>query len=392
MGLFTGVAINAPSYSTSTSETPKWMQDAIYNQIYASQNIADKPYEGYDKQTVAGASPDQTQAWNQVRANQGSWAPAMQQAQQGTINSAYAPGGSQAAAPYVNQAAQLNGLTAASPYLNQAVGMNGVQAAQPYMQQAGQSAANVVGQYMNPYQQNVMDTMAAQGARNLSENLLPGVSDAFVRSGQFGSSRMGEFGSRALRDTQEAVLQQQGQLANQGYTQAMSAAQNDLGRQGQLASTAGGLTQAQQQAMMSAGQQVGSMTQAQQQALMSMGQQAGSLTNADLTRQQSAYGQLGALSQQAQNQGLTDSAALEAAGQAQQGTQQRQLDASYQQWQNQQNYPKQQMDWLSTQVRGMAPITPQTTTQNGYGSVGYSPSGLSQIASGLSLYKGLTSQ
>ena len=33
------------------------------------------------------------------------------------------------------------------------------------------------------------------------------MSDAFIRAGQFGSSRMGDFGSRAVRDeSQEAVI------------------------------------------------------------------------------------------------------------------------------------------------------------------------------------------
>ena len=86
-----------------------------------------------------------------------------------------------------------------------------------------------------------------------------------------------------------------------------------------------------------------------------------------------------------------DVAALETAGQSQQGQQQRQLDAAYQQFQEQQMYPKQQLDWMSTQVRGMAPITPQTVTQSGQTSgAAYSPSPLSQLAAGVYAYKGLS--
>jgi len=68
------------------------------------------------------------------------------------------------------------------------------------------------------------------------------------------------------------------------------------------------------------------------------------------------------------------------------------LSAAEQQYQNQLNYPKQQMDWLSTQIRGMAPITPQTktTAENSVGAT-YSPSPLSQLATGLYTYKGLNS-
>ena len=85
-----------------------------------------------------------------------------------------------------------------------------------------------------------------------------------------------------------------------------------------------------------------------------------------------------------------DVASLEGAGTAQQGQMQRQLSAAEQQFQNEQLYPRQQMDWLSTQVRGIAPLVPQTGTQSG-SSTGatYSASPLSQLASGLYTYKGL---
>jgi hypothetical protein len=83
-----------------------------------------------------------------------------------------------------------------------------------------------------------------------------------------------------------------------------------------------------------------------------------------------------------------DAASLEAAGASQQAQQQAQLNAAYQQYQNEQLYPKQQADWLSTQVRGMAPITPQTTNTSG-ATTTFAPSPLSQLATGLYTYKGL---
>ena len=418
--LFQGSPQTATDYATSTSETPKWMQDAIYNQIQVAQNIANRPYESYDMPTVAELSPLQQQAYQQVQENQGNWQAGMNFAQAGmqgmttagtagglntaqsqylspqlagqnlgagqnyynqagqldivgagqgalsqagqqNIMGAASPYLSQAgsaagniygagqgalskaaqqdmmgaASPYLSQAgtaagniygagqgafsqaAKLDMMGAASPYLSQAgnadiigAGANNFGAAgkidavaaadpylsqaskmsalansqnllnasssqdiygaaQPYMSQAGSAAGNIMGaaqpymsqagvttaqalsdralnaanpylnaasqssamnlsQYMSPYKTDVMDVMAKQGARNLSENLLPGVSDAFIKAGQFGSSRMGEFGSRALRDTQESVLNQQAQMANQGYGQALSASQADL--------------------------------------------------------------------------------------------------------------------------------------------------------------------
>lgn len=385
-----GTPLSSFSTTASSTETPKWMQEAIYNQIYAAGNVAQTPYESYDMQRVAGTSPLQQQAYQQVQDNQGMWSPALQAAQQGTLGLAASPGGYSAALPYAQKAEALSGVDAAKSYMDAGLNTSGLAAAQPYLSQSAQSSAGGIQDFMNPYQQQVMDTMAKQGARNLRENLLPAVSDSFVRAGQFGGSRMGEFGSRALRDTQESVLNQQGQLAQQGYGQALTAAQQEQSRLAGIGSTAGQLAGQQQSAMMSAGQNLGSLTQGQQQLLASLGQQAGTLSQADMARQQSALGQLAAMAQQGQGMATQDAAALEAAGRSQQGQQQAELDAAYQQWQQQQLYPKQQLDWLSTQVRGMAPITPQMTTQSTSGTgQTYSASPLSQLASGLATGAGL---
>ena len=305
---------------------------------------------------------------------------------------------------------------------------------------------------------------------------------------------MGEFGSRALRDTQDSVLNQQSQALQAGYGQALGASQADLGRQaqlasqagqlgtaqqnaimqggqalssaqqqalqqqlagvgqaGQLASTIGGLTQQQQQALLSAGQTagqlgtaqqnaimqggqalssaqqqalqqqlagasqygnmastMGGLAQQQQQALLSAGQtagnltagqqqllanigsQAGNLSQVDLARQQSALGQLATMAGQGQQLGIADAAALQGVGDAERAQKQAELTAAQQQWQNEQLYPRQQLDWLSTQIRGMAPITPQTTTNSGATTgATYSASPLSQLATGLSAGAGL---
>lgn len=286
--LFQGSPQTATSYTTSSTETPKWMQDAIYNQIQLATNVANTPYQSYDLPTVAELSPLQQQAYQKIQQSQGQFQPGVTQAQQGTQNLANTT-----------------------------------------------SVANV-GAYMNPYQQQVMDVMAQRGARNLQEDLLPAVSDAFIRAGGFGGSRMGEFGARALRDTGETVLNQQAQLAQAGYGQALGA------------------------------------------------------SAADLTRQQGALSQVADLARTGQAMNTADVAALESAGASQQAQMQAQLNAAKTKFMEQQLYPKQQLDWLSTQVRGMAPITPTSTTQSGSTTGGtYSASPLSQLATGLYTYKGL---
>ena len=440
--LFQGSPQTATSYATSSTETPKWMQDAIYNQIQIAQNIANKPFQSYDMPTVAELSPLQQQAYKNVQANQGFYQGDIDKAQTGmydfgskgtadtlrTAQNQYlqtpatAMGQLTKGQGYFDKAGGLDIVSAANPYLKnadittaQALSKEALTAADPYLTAAGKSSYTDVGKYMSPYQTGVMDVIAKQGARNLSENLLPGVSDAFIKAGQFGGTRMGEFGSRALRDTQESVLNQQAQLANQGYGQALSASQADLARQAQLAgtvgsisgadlsrvlqgagqyqnlaSTAGGLTAQQMQNLASLGQTQTGAGQAQQQFGLTAAQAQQQAQAADYQRQMSALSQFANMQQQEQAMRSADVAALESAGAAQQGQLQNQLNAAKSQFDAEQLYPKQQADFLSTQIRGMAPITPQMQTQSG-GSTGatYSASPLSQLATGLYTYKGL---
>lgn len=441
--IFQGTPQTATSYATSSTETPKWMQDAIYNQVQWAQNIANTPYQSYDMPTVAPLSPLQQQAYANVVANQGSWGPAMQKAQLGMEGFSKKGTADQLRAEqakYLRQDLVNKGLDTGQELFGRAAGMDIVGAAQPYMQQAGattaealseralaaanpylqaasRSAAEQVGEYMSPYQTGVMDVIAKQGARNLTENILPGVSDAFVKAGQFGSSRMGEFGSRAVRDTQEAILNAQAQAAQQGYGQALGAAQADLARQAGLAGTVGSISGADLSRILSGGAQFGQLGQTagqltgqQMQNLASLGQmqtQAGQQQQQfglgaastaqqaqaqDYQRQMTALQQMAAMAQQEQGMRAADVAALETAGAAQQGQAQRELDAARSQFLEEQLYPKQQMDWLNTQIRGMAPITPQISTQSSTTTgATYNPSPLSQLATGLYTYKGLTS-
>jgi hypothetical protein len=79
---------------------------------------------------------------------------------------------------------------------------------------------------------------------------------------------------------------------------------------------------------------------------------------------------------------------MEAIGQSQQAQRQAQLDAAYQQFQEQQRYPQQMLDWYQAQLKGTGQYLPSTTTQSGYTTqMGVSP--LSQLASGLAAYSGL---
>lgn len=407
--IFQGAPQTATSYATSSTETPKWMQDAIYNQIQMSQNVANMPYQAYNQPTVAGFSPLQQRAYADVVSNQGFYKPTLEQAQAGMTGFS-GTGMGTADQLRADQATYLRpdmvgqGLDAGQRLFGQAgattaesLSERALQAANPYLQAASQTAASQVGQYMSPYQTGVMDVIAKQGARNLTENILPGVSDAFIRAGQFGSRGMGESGSRAVRDTQEAILNQQAQAAQQGYTQALGAAQTDLARQGQLAGTVGSISGADLSRILQGGSQYGQLGQMQTQA--GQGQQQFGLNAAqggqsaqaqDYQRQMSALQQMASMAQQEQGMRAADVASLETAGVAQQTQEQKLLDEQKARFLEAQLYPKQQLDWLNTQIRGMAPITPQTSTQaSTTQGASYSPSPLSQLATGLYTYKGL---
>lgn len=214
--------------------------------------------------------------------------------------------------------------------LQKAAGIDITKSAQPYLQQAAKKSVTGIEQYMNPYQEGVMNAIAQQGARNLSENLLPAVSDAFIRAGQFGGSRMGTFGERALRDTQESILNQQSQAIQQGYGQALAASQADLARQAQLASTAGQLTEQQQAALLNIGQAKSNIGQAQQQAGLSAAQQAASTRQQALAQAQQAAAQLGQVGAQQGQLTAQQQAALLNVGQAKTSVGQAQQQAGLQ--------------------------------------------------------------
>ena len=327
MSLFKGTPQTAPSYVSSTTETPKWMQDAIYNQINWSQNIANMPYEAYTGQLVATPQAQQQSAWEKVSKMQGAYETPMLDAMRNTQAIAAAPGAETAAAPYFQRALAADPFMAAQGALSAQAGMlNQMDYAaparnlSPYIQEAAAGTIGAaapatarVAEYLNPFTEAVTNRIAQLGARNLQENLAPALGAQFIRAGQFGSRGMGEMGARTLRDLNESVMAQQAQALQQGYGQALSAAQTDAGRQlqaaQQLASVGGQLTQAQQQAVaqaMAGAGQYGQMAQTagglagqQQQAMLSAAQQSGAMRTADLQRQQSALNQL---AQQAQQQ------------------------------------------------------------------------------------------
>lgn len=267
--------------------------------------------------------------------------------------------------------------------------------------QLGQTAGQLTGQQM----QQLAALGQAQTAAGQAQQQVG------MQAAQAAQAAQTADAARALQaaQAQAALGQTAGQFQGQQQAAMLNAAQAaqaaqaaDYARQmqagqqvGALGQMMGGLTQQQQQALLSAGQALsGAQQQAAAQRLAGAGQYGqlaatmGGFGGADAARQLSALQQMAGMAQQGQALRSADVAALEAAGLTRQQQAQRTLDAARQQFMEQQMYPRQQLDWLSTQVRGMAPITPQTTTQQGY-TTQFAPSPLSQLASGLFAYQGL---
>lgn len=337
----------------------------------------------------------------------------MQQAGNRDTTSVAYPFASQGAG-YIDQSARGSALAGASPYIAASTQPTGLMAASPYLAAASAPSSTGIASYMNPYNDAVTNRIAQLGARNLSENLLPTISSDFIKAGQYGSQRQGDLIQRALRDTQESVLGQQASALQQGYGQAVNAAQSDSARLAGLASTAGGLGTAQQQALLGAGQATGQLSSSDlarlqaagvdlgqlglglssaqatdaarqlaagqgvgnlglgaAQAQANYGLQQGQLNLGALSGYQSALGNaaqgLQGLGTQRQNSGLQAAAALESAGAAQQGQGQANLNALYNQQVQQYNLPWDTISKLSGVIQGL-PVgqttsgTTQTTT------------------------------
>lgn len=267
-----------PQVSSSSSSTsmPAWMQ-TWYNQLLTKgSQVANAPYTANPNQQVAPLTADQTQAYSNVEGMQG----------------------------------------AEQPLLN---------TASSFAQSAGSPIdAAQINNYLNPYTQNVVDSIGSLAGRNLSENLLPAVNDTFTRSGQFGSRGNFDLTGRAIRDSNESALNAQSQALQSGYNTALSAAQQDQ------------------------------------------------------SNKLNAAGTLGSLATTGQNIGLQGAAALEAAGQSQQAQGQKNLDVLNQQWQTQQDYPKNQVSWLNT-LFNPSGAGSTTTTSNSTTPSTNNPSPLSGI-------------
>ena len=180
-------------------------------------------------------------------------------------------------------------------------------------QQGGTFDATQAANYMNPYIGNVLDTTEARMQQHFQEQQAGRDADA-VNKGAFGGSRAALTTSQAQRDLND----QMNQMAASQYGQAYNNAE------GQYNADRAAQLQANSQSVQAAGAQ-GQLAQ--------MGQSAG-------LQQANAEMQAGAM-QQTQNQN--------------------QLDTAYQDFVNQRDFPRQQLNFYSSILHGV-PISAQSET------------------------------
>lgn len=280
---------SAPTPGTSTQATtsylPDWYNEYTKNMLGRAQAVAEIPYSTFPGPRVAGFTPTEKTGFEMTRQAAGAYNPFL--------------GGAQMA------------LGAASTTFPQ-----------------------MAKTYMSPYTEGVVNRIADVGLRQLQEKFLPAIGQEFIQAGQFGpgpaSSRMGEFGARALRDVQESILGQQAQALESGYKTAADIYGQDVRNLADLAS------------------------------------------------------RYGAMGETAQGLGLRGAQAYGATGAAEREMQQRNLDLAYQDFLRQQQYPQEQTRFLSQMLGGvrLPEVTIQERTDVPAQAAG--PSGFEQAIGGFS--------
>ncbi len=203
----------------TTTSGPPANVSAAYNDLLArAQQVASTPYQQYSGNMLAPFSGSQQSAFNTIDQAQGIARPYLDQAQQ------YATQGAAAITP------------------------------------------DQINQYLNPYQQSVVNATQANFDESNNRQLAQVKGNAIAK-GSLGGDRLGVAQGEAIRQQQLAQAPVIAGLNSQGYSQALSAAQQDAMRKGQAAYTFGNLGQEALGTTLAGAQaQLGSGAQQQQQA------------------------------------------------------------------------------------------------------------------------------
>jgi hypothetical protein len=178
-GKGSGSSGSTNSTVTSSSTPPPQIMAAYQQALSGAQTASSAPLQQYSGPTVAGFTPDQTQAFNTVDQSQG------------------------VANPFINSASQL---------INQGT--------QPLWNNVQQFSPDNVNQYMSPYTGQVLNSAVAQ-QQNTDAQQQQALKGNAVSSGAWGGDRAG-VASAVLSGQQDlANNQTNAGILNQGYTQGL---------------------------------------------------------------------------------------------------------------------------------------------------------------------------
>jgi|GEM_PF-6699209 len=396
---------NVNTTTQNVGQIPQWLADYQAGLAGKAIGLANQGYTPYPGQRLADFTPDQQSAFQQIRTNQGNWIPDVGMASgiasgvMPDVNARLGAGAQYGAnATDIASAASGNANQLAVQYGNAAYGnaLGAGRQANAAVAGPAQTWTNNWQQYMSPYTSAVVNEIGRLGNQNLMENIIPGVQDQFIGSGQFGSTRNADILGRSIRDAQADISGKQAAALESGYGTAAGIFGNDATRQQQQqqmrAQTALGAGQLASGVGINAGQlgantaisggQLGANANISAGNLQNQGAQIGA--NAGLGVAQ----QLGALGQLRQTLGNNDANALGGIGALQQQLNQKGLDTGYQDFLNQRDWDKNNLTWLSGMIKNN--IVPSSSTQTSSAPLqgaGYGPSTLDQINAGVGLAK-----
>jgi len=218
-----------PATTTQIQDIPAWEQGYVTDLLGQAETVAAQPYQQFPGQQVAGFTNDQNQAFSNIEGMNGAIQPtqnaALSQAAQGanSVNNIYGAGSGD-----INAASSYNPLAAVAPYLGAATQYNSASAAQPWLNQAAgyQSAsANTatpqgIQSYLSPYTNDVVNGIQNEANLNWNQNIMPGVNNEFVGSGQYGSGRNAQVLGQDAGNFQTGLSSNIANALESGYTTA----------------------------------------------------------------------------------------------------------------------------------------------------------------------------
>lgn len=323
-----GSAPTQPTTSNvNSSSLPAYAEPYFRSMMDRTQAISNNPYVAYTGPRQEPFTAQQNQAFDKVSQNVGNYQPMFNQAAQNY----QAAGGFTPA--QVTNSYEANGYTP----------QNWID-------------PGVASQYMDPYQQNVTDINKREALRDYNKQQ-QALNRSAQAGGAFGGYRQGIEASEATRNMNVGLQDIQNKGLQNAYTSGLTAFNQDRSS-----------TMNANQLNNQYAQKMSEMIMAAQAQNNQYGMQNAQL-QADIgTRQQN----LGAATQTA---GGVDVAALQQAGGTQQAYGQAGKDIAYQDFINQRDYDRQNMNWMSGILRGV-PVQANSSA------TGYTapPSATSQIA------------